>query len=696
MHGPTGSTIHADRRSRPPRTVEQQLSRIARVSVTALIIMLVLVASGLVVAGTADVSAGRAHAEESQSWILFEELLRQQQAISGYIEAADSADLRDYLESRARSDPALQQLRAGAAGTARTGQVTQAAAAVIAWQGWADGVRSRVAAGGPATDSADADPGARLFSSARATLITLTGQLDADVRTAGRVSERAVEVVGAVLLVGGLGLAVVPLVVGRRAKRPRSEQMRELADAAAKVAAGEAVPIPYTDRSDEVGLLASALQSVQDVSAEREVLIDHAPVGICRVNNQRQIVRVNTAMASMLGYTKEELTGRSILDLRPRAQRHESMGALPAFLAGGDDLYVSERLWLHKDGSEIWCSLRVAAVRPRPGAPPVGQIAISEDITERKRQARHAAQIQRQLLPNETPSIEGYDLAGICRPALDVAGDFYDWMVSPDGLLDITVADVMGKGVAAGLVMATVRATLRAVPVTLGPMERTRAISESLAPGITDEGLFVTLYNCRLDTASGELRYVDMGHGYVAVLRADGRLVRLARGCMPLGVQESEGIEEQSARLEPGDTLIVHSDGLVESPERTAGLAELAGDLADAEDAEDVVERLMDQVPGHPADDVTVVVLRRLSDGRAPGIVPKFKEGRELTMNVDGATAVIHCELGFPASAAKGLFCLSRGVGLVAHAVEERQAGSLIKGPCPPGPGLVRYTGPTP
>jgi len=68
-------------------------------------------------------------------------------------------------------------------------------------------------------------------------------------------------------------------------------------------------------------------------------------------------------------------------------------------------------------------------------------------------------------------------------------------------------------------------------------------------------------------------------------------------------------------------------------------------------------------------------------------------KGRSLTMNIDGATAVIYCELGFPALAAKGLFCLSRGVGIVAHALEEMQAGVLIKGPCPPGVDLVRYVG---
>lgn len=66
---------------------------------------------------------------------------------------------------------------------------------------------------------------------------------------------------------------------------------------------------------------------------------------------------------------------------------------------------------------------------------------------------------------------------------------------------------------------------------------------------------------------------------------------------------------------------------------------------------------------------------------------------RELTMNIDGATAMVYCELGFAALAGKGLFCLSRGVGIVAHALEEMQAGMLIKGPCPPGPELERYVG---
>src|SRR5207253_4685472 len=136
-----------------------------------------------------------------------------------------------------------------------------------------------------------------------------------------------------------------------------------------------------------------------------------------------------------------------------------------------------------------------------------------EDISERRQQTERAAQIQRELLPQTTPLIEGYDLAGACRPAQDVAGDFYDWSLSEDGrYLDLTVADVMGKGLGAGLVMATVRAVLRAAPAELGPAARVQLTGEFLAGGVGDEGLFVTLFHARLNLATGRLRYVDAGH----------------------------------------------------------------------------------------------------------------------------------------------------------------------------------------
>src|SRR5439155_9971506 len=114
---------------------------------------------------------------------------------------------------------------------------------------------------------------------------------------------------------------------------------------------------------------------------------------------------------------------------------------------------------------------------------------------------------------------------------------FYDWALSDDGTrLDLTVADVMGKGVAPALVMATVRAVLRAAPAELGPAERVRLAAGFMAFGSEEAGLFVTLFHAQLDLASGTLRHVDAGHGHVAIRRADGELATLGRRSMPLGI----------------------------------------------------------------------------------------------------------------------------------------------------------------
>jgi serine phosphatase RsbU (regulator of sigma subunit) len=252
----------------------------------------------------------------------------------------------------------------------------------------------------------------------------------------------------------------------------------------------------------------------------------------------------------------------------------------------------------------------VAALRGVDGLPE-GFVAIVDDISERKQQMERAAQIQRGLLPQTTPELDGYDIAGACRPAQDVAGDFYDWTLSADGLLDLTVADVMGKGVGPGLVMATLRAVLRAAPTELGPAARVGLAAEFLTLAAEHDGLFVTLFHGRLDLATGVLRYVDAGHGYVVVRRAGGALVRLSERSLPVGIAPEGEFLEGAVQLEPGDALVVHSDGLVETEERMGDLSDYAGDLEEAADAREMVWRLMRRLPSHLQDDVTVLALRR-------------------------------------------------------------------------------------
>jgi phosphoserine phosphatase RsbU/P len=107
---------------------------------------------------------------------------------------------------------------------------------------------------------------------------------------------------------------------------------------------------------------------------------------------------------------------------------------------------------------------------------------------------------------------------------------------------------------------------------------------------------------------------VDAGHGYCMVVRPDGNLVRLHGRSMPLGVVEDQQFEEAEVRLDPGDALLVYSDGLVETDELTVTPGDLVAGLDGSMHATEVVRRLIARMPPHLNDDVTVVSLRRLSE----------------------------------------------------------------------------------
>jgi serine phosphatase RsbU (regulator of sigma subunit) len=173
------------------------------------------------------------------------------------------------------------------------------------------------------------------------------------------------------------------------------------------------------------------------------------------------------------------------------------------------------------------------------------------------------------------------------------------------------VADVSTKGAGAALVMATLRMALRTMPPGLDPKARVDLTAESMAGVLSDDGLSVTLFHGRLDLESGLLRYVSAGHDCSAVRRADGEIVRLESGAPPLGEAGPEGFEEHQVVLEPGDALLVYTDGLVETSMGTVAVQDLVGGLDEAQSAEGVVARLVGRVMGRQSDDATVVLLRR-------------------------------------------------------------------------------------
>jgi phosphoserine phosphatase RsbU/P len=173
----------------------------------------------------------------------------------------------------------------------------------------------------------------------------------------------------------------------------------------------------------------------------------------------------------------------------------------------------------------------------------------------------------------------------------------------------------MGKGMGAALVIAALRTALRMAPAELGPAARLERAARSMTFGTGMEGLFVTLFHARLEVVTGWLRYVDAGHGYCGIRRAGGGLERLGERSLPLGVELGEGFREGQAWLEPGDMLVVCSDGLVEVGDETIGFEELMGRLEGVERAGEAVERLLGTVAERLTDDATAVVLRRLAGG---------------------------------------------------------------------------------
>jgi serine phosphatase RsbU (regulator of sigma subunit) len=225
-----------------------------------------------------------------------------------------------------------------------------------------------------------------------------------------------------------------------------------------------------------------------------------------------------------------------------------------------------------------------------------------------------AAAVQADLLPMVEPAVAGFDIAARCLPARAVGGDFYDWQLLPSGTLSITVGDVMGKGMSAALLMATVRAVVRAMVPQHGPAAAVQHTAAALDEDLGRSGSFVTLFHAQLDVRSAELRYVDAGHGQVVLRRTDGSLRPLEPWGLPIGVLSSEQYREGSVVVAPGDLLVIYSDGLIAArPDLFQDQASFSSHLTSDLSASAITERLVElATAGGPLpDDLTVVAVRR-------------------------------------------------------------------------------------
>jgi serine phosphatase RsbU (regulator of sigma subunit)/anti-sigma regulatory factor (Ser/Thr protein kinase) len=233
--------------------------------------------------------------------------------------------------------------------------------------------------------------------------------------------------------------------------------------------------------------------------------------------------------------------------------------------------------------------------------------------------------IQQNFLPKELPELPGWQVAAYYQPAREVGGDFYDVIPLPDGRVGFVVGDVTDKGVPAALVMSATRSVLRASAQRLiEPGEVLERVNEHLCPDMPEK-MFVTCLYGVLDPESGLLRFANAGHDVPYVKTADGVEELRARG-MPLGLMPGMKYEEKEAVLAPGESVLLHSDGIVEAhdPDREMfGFPRLKQTVADAPGGQRLIDRVLRDLAGFAGagaeqeDDITMVTLER-SGASAP------------------------------------------------------------------------------
>lgn len=243
--------------------------------------------------------------------------------------------------------------------------------------------------------------------------------------------------------------------------------------------------------------------------------------------------------------------------------------------------------------------------------------------------------IQQNFLPKELPDLPGWQIAAYYHPAREVGGDFYDVIPLPDGRVGFVVGDVTDKGVPAALVMSATRSVLRASAQRLiEPGIVLERVNEHLCPDMPEK-MFVTCLYGVLDPQSGHLRFANAGHDLPYVKTADGVVELRARG-MPLGLMPGMPYEEKEMTLQPGDSVLLHSDGVVEAHDPDRGmfgfprLKETVGDAPGGQALIDRVLRDLADFTGPDAeqeDDITMVTLQRSA---GPSDVPAATNGRVL------------------------------------------------------------------
>ncbi len=421
-----------------------------------------------------------------------------------------------------------------------------------------------------------------------------------------------------------------------------------------------------------------AEEVVRDSEASFRELADSAPVMIWTTDAAGDITFINSGWLRFTGTTLEEELGDTwTLGVHP----DDAQGVL----ASWSEALAERKLWQHEyrlrhgDGEYRWIVDR--GVPRFDGGRFVGYVGTATDIHERKtmeqqlllvyeREHRVAETLQRSLLPERLPEIQGLGLAARYLPAgrgAAVGGDWYDALELPDGRVALVVGDVVGHGLRAAAVMGQLRNALRAYAlIDISPADIVARLGRLL--GADDQEATATLLLVMLDRDSGEIAFTSAGHPPPLVLSREGARFLEGGRSAPVGAVEPAVFREGQDVLGEGWTLVLYTDGLVER--REAPLEERLGRLTSA--AGDARERGLEGLCDHllatmldaseRLDDVAVLAIRRepvssslsLSLPAQPDSVPGLRRRLGRYLSAAGASSFEKYEITLAVSEAAG------------------------------------------
>jgi sigma-B regulation protein RsbU (phosphoserine phosphatase) len=297
-------------------------------------------------------------------------------------------------------------------------------------------------------------------------------------------------------------------------------------------------------------------------------IVETAAEGFILLGEDKVIRDVNNAYCRMIGYTREELIGKTPYDLSTEESRQYLLLNSEALMA--QEYRKFEMTGVTKDGRNIPLLIHGNTLRDDKGEV-IGNMAFVTDMTEHKKALILAGEVQKSLLPQDKPTVKGLDIAGRNVSCDEIGGDYYDFLWHRDtkkGPFNVVVGDISGHGVDSALLMTTARAFLRMRASQPGSIsEIITAMNHHLAQDVLETGRFMTLFYLAIDPELRRIDWVRAGHDPALLYDPVNNTFEELKGTgIALGVMDEVNYAQHSKEgLADGQIIAIGTDGIWEA-----------------------------------------------------------------------------------------------------------------------------------